>query len=188
MLDPQLLAPERVRPLLRREYERLVELGVFEDERIELLRGQLVVMSPQGEWHSTITARIHEMLLRSLDESFDVRSHSPFAAAEDSEPEPDVSVSRKLKRRKYHPRRALLLVEVAEISLRKDRDIKASIYAENGAPEYWIVDVEAKCVHVYSRPRAGIYTQVVQVKKSGFLRPTELPGVKLSVTKLFGGT
>ena len=68
MLDPSLLAPERIRPyrlLQRKQYDRLVERGVFtEDDRIELLRGQLVEMSPQGEPHSTITARLHELFVR----------------------------------------------------------------------------------------------------------------------------
>src|SRR5687768_4755289 len=77
MLDPALLAPETVRPLRRREYEQLVELGVFENERIELLRGQLVTMSPQGAPHSSITARIAQYLIRRLDDTYEVRSHSP---------------------------------------------------------------------------------------------------------------
>lgn len=184
MLDPVLLAPEKVRPLLRHEYERLVELGAFEDERVELLRGQLVTMSPQGAPHSTITARIAQRLIRALDRSFEVRSHSPFAATEDSEPEPDVSVSRRPRRRAYHPSKALLLIEVAASSLRIDRKIKSAIYAENGAPEYWIVDVRSKSVHVFTRPRNGEYT-ISKHLRAGALRPTELPGVKLTVAQLF---
>lgn len=187
MLDPKLLAPEKVRPLMRREYERLVELGVFEDERIELLRGQLVTMSPQGAPHSTITARLAQHFSRKLDiDEYDVRAHSPFAATDDSEPEPDVSVSRRRKRGVYHPSKALLLVEVAERSLRIDRKIKSEIYAENGAPEYWIVDVGAKIVHVYTDPVDGEYTKIRQVPRSGVLRPTKVPGIRLSVAAIFG--
>lgn len=187
MLDPALLAPEKPRPLRRREYEQLVDLGAFEDERIELLRGQLVTMSPQGASHATVTARIAQFLIRALDDSFDVRSHSPFAATDDSEPEPDVSVSRKQRRRAYHPSKALLLVEVAESSLRKDRKIKSAIYAENGAPEYWIFDVRSKTVFVYTRPYDGVYTHVGRRSRGDVLRPTQLPGVALSVSKMFSG-
>lgn len=187
MLDPRLLAPERVRPLLRREYDRLVELGAFQDERVELLRGQLVVMSPQGGAHATITARLHGMLVEAIGiEQFDIRSHSPFAALEDSEPEPDVSVSKRRKSNAYHPSHALLVVEVADSSLRIDRQIKAAIYAENGAPEYWIVDVRKKVVYVFSKPKGGTYADVVEVPRTGTLRPTKLPGVRVSVAKLFG--
>ena len=186
MLDPAVLAPETVRPLMRREYERMVELGMFEDERIELLRGQLVTMSPQGAPHSTITARLAQWLSRRLDDRYDVRAHSPYAATEDSEPEPDVSVSRRQRKRAYHPSTALLLVEVAESSLRKDRKIKSEIYADNGAPEYWIVDVRTKTVHVYTRPRDGEYT-VVRSMKTGYLCPSRIRGVRISIRKLFRG-
>lgn len=186
MLDPAVLAPERIRPLMRREYERLVELGVFEDERVELLRGQLVEMSPQGEAHSTLTARIATQLIRAIDpERYDVRSHSPYAATDDSEPEPDVSVSLRKKKRAYHPSQALLLVEVAESSLRKDRVIKAGIYAENNAPEYWIVDVRSSCVYVYSHPLNGEYTVTRRLRRGHTLRPLHLD-VSISVSSLFG--
>lgn len=185
MLDPSVLAPERIRPLRRCEYEQLVELGAFEDERVELLRGQLVEMSPQGEAHATISARLHALFVRALDDSYEVRGHSPFAATDDSEPEPDVSVSRSKRRRAYHPSKALLLIEVAESSLRKDRQIKASIYAEAAAPEYWVVDTRARCVHVYSHPRGGRFTVVRRVGRDEVLRPMKLD-VAIRVATLFG--
>ncbi|MBA3457477.1 MAG: Uma2 family endonuclease [Deltaproteobacteria bacterium] len=187
MLDPALLAPEKVRPLLRREYEQLVELGVFEDERVELLRGQLVTMSPQGASHATVTARLAQYLIKMLDDAFDVRSHSPFAATDDSEPEPDVSVSRRQRRRAYHPSKALLLIEVAESSLRKDRRIKSAIYAENGVPEYWLFDLRTRTVFVYTRPQHGLYTLVEKRGRGDSLRPTKLAGVALSVSKVLSG-
>ena len=160
MLDPAMLAPEKLRPLLRREYEQLVELGVFEDERIELLRGQLVTMSPQGPPHATVTARLAQHLIRALDDSFDVRSHSPFAATDDSEPEPDVSVSRRQRRRAY---------------------------AENDTPEYWVFDLRTKTVFVHTRPANGTYTLVEKRGRGDVLRPTRLPGLALSVSKMFSG-
>ncbi|MBA3392456.1 MAG: Uma2 family endonuclease [Deltaproteobacteria bacterium] len=187
MLDPAVLAPETLRPLRRREYEQLVELGTFDDERVELLRGQLVTMSPQGASHATVTARIAQHLIRALDDSFDVRSHSPFAATDDSEPEPDVSVSRRQRRHAYHPSKALLLIEVAASSLRKDRDIKAAIYAENGAPEYWIFDIRTKTVHVYTRPRSGRYASTEKRVRGDVLRPTTLPEISIAVSKMFSG-
>jgi Uma2 family endonuclease len=185
VLDPQLLAPETIVPrrrlLSRRDYDRLVERGAFGDERIELLRGQLVEMSPQGMRHSFITGALAQRLSRELDESYRVLSHSPFAATDDSEPEPDVSVSRRTTRARYHPSKALLLVEVSESTLLKDRVLKAAIYAESRAPEYWIVDIRTRSVFVHTDPVGGIYRSIVQLRKRDVLRPRRLPAIAISV-------
>lgn len=176
MLDPRLLAPERMRPLKRVEYDKLVEAGYLVDERIELLRGFLVEMSPQGEPHSRLTAWFAQKLIRALPfPKYDVRSHSPFAATEDSEPEPDVSVSIR-QRNGGHPNRALLLIEVAGSSLTKDRKVKTSIYAEAGVPEYWIVNLRKRAVEVLTDPTPTGYATTV-VKRAGLLRPTKLSRV-----------
>ncbi len=100
-----------IRKLSRREYDKLVDLGVFEDERVELLRGMLVTMSGQGGPHSAITSWLAQRLTRLLDESFDVRAHSSYAATEDSEPKPDISVSRRAPGNFAHPDAALLLID-----------------------------------------------------------------------------
>lgn len=183
-LEPGAIAA-RGRLLSRRAYDKLVARGVFEDERIELLRGRLVAMSPQGNAHATVTARLAQRLIRSLDESYDVRSHSPFAATDDSEPEPDISVSRRLRsKRVYHPSRALLLVEVSASSTRVDREIKAGIYAENRVPEYWIVDLRTKSVFVHTQPLGSVYRSIIQLRRRDILRPTRLPSIEIAVADI----
>lgn len=177
MLDAALLAPERVRPLKRAEYEALVEAGYLADERVELLRGVLVEMSPQGHAHARVTAWFARELILALGRRFDVRSHSPFAATDDSEPEPDVSVSSH-RRDGKHPARARLLIEVSDSSLRKDRRLKTEIYAEAGVPEYWIVDVRHRVVEVLTDPTPTGYATTIR-KTAGLLRPTMVPGVAL---------
>jgi Uma2 family endonuclease len=151
----------RIRPLRRVEYDRLVQVGVFEDERIELLRGALVEMTPQGAPHADCAAQLARMLILALGERASVRAHSPFAASEDSEPEPDVAVYPPRRYAHDHPQTAHLLIEVADSSLRKDRDIKSAIYAEASAPEYWIVDLVHGTVEVRSAPSDGHYTRTV---------------------------
>lgn len=178
MLDLEHLAPQRLKIWTRSEYDRLVALGAFHDERIELLRGQLVTMSPQGEPHAGITAWFMQALVRALDPSYEVRAHSPFAASDDSEPEPDVSVS--CPEGGGHPRSALLIIEVSDSSLRIDRSIKAGIYARNGVPEYWIVDVQARAIEIRTQPADDGYAHVDRVA-TGLLRPTLLPSVVLDV-------
>ncbi|HEY4179945.1 MAG TPA: Uma2 family endonuclease [Kofleriaceae bacterium] len=182
MFDPALLAPERVRPLKRREYEKLVDLGVFGDERVELLRGVLVEMSPQGNKHSGITAWFAMALARATTERYEVRSHSPFAASSDSMPEPDVSVSRPRADGK-HPRSqdALLLIEVSGSSIVKDRTIKTEIYAAAGVPEYWIVNTKNRTIDVLRQPSKTGYKRVVRREIDSVIRPLKVRGVSIRV-------
>ncbi len=185
MFDPEHVAPERIRGLARVEYDRLVELGMFEDERVELLRGVLVTMSPQGAPHILVTAWFHEELVRALERSFLVCSHSPLAASEDSEPEPDVSVCKRPLGVEL-PSSPLLLIEVSDSSLRKDRRIKTSIYAEAGCPECWIVNISGAelMVEVYRDPRDGVYQHVETLRVGDVLRPVALPDVELRIADI----
>jgi Uma2 family endonuclease len=188
MLDPADIAPAKLRPLLRREYDRLVDLGVFDDQRIELLRGQLVEMSPQGEEHSDAVSWLCHHLSRMLDPvDWEVRPQVPFAATSDSEPEPDVYVTRARRHRprRGHPRIAELVIEVSKSSQRIDRTVKRHIYAEAKVPEYWLVDVEARIIEVFTEPKAGDYTRVRQVSR-GMLRPKHVPGVRIAIAEIPG--
>ena len=186
MFDVPALAPAGIRRLSRAEYDRMVALGMFEDERLELLYGVLCAMSPQGAPHATITAWLQQRLVRALDESYDVRAHSPFASSEDSEPEPDISVARTRGGEHEHPSSALLLIEVSESSLRRDREIKARLYAETGVPEYWIVDLSTDelTVEVYTEPSSRGYRHIETYGADRTLRPTRLPGVAIAIAEI----
>lgn len=176
MFDPDLLKPETIRRFTRREYDRLVDLGVFEDERIELLRGMLVTMSPQGGPHATISSWLMQRLVLALGMDFDVRGHCPYAATDDSEPEPDISVSRRIAGLLEHPTQPLLVIEVSDSSISKDRKIKAPIYAEAGAPEYWLVNISGDelSVEVHTQPTPKGYRSVEILRDGDVLRPTRL--------------
>jgi len=174
--------PLRIRPLRRVEYDRLVELGVFgKDDKIELLRGALVEMSPQGSQHADCAGVLMTLLIRMLGDRASVRAHSPFAATEDSEPEPDVGVYPPRRYAGAHPKTAFLVVEVAESSLRKDRGLKSEIYAENGVPEYWIVefladrDTPTVPTDRYAAMAALRRDRVVAIRIYGSGREIELP-------------
>jgi len=170
----------RVRPLRRIEYDRLVALGVFEDEKIELLRGALVEMSPQGSPHADCAAQLAQLLIRRLADLGHVRAHSPFAATEDSEPEPDVAVYPPGRYAAGHPETAFLLVEVADSSLRKDRGLKSEIYAENGVPEYWIVDLVHGTVEVRTQPVDGQYARLQTYRRGERIALAAFPEVVLA--------
>ena len=151
-LDPRSIEPERIRPLRRVEYERLVREGAFEDERVELLFGQLVVMSPTDPSHDTSVTVLTYLLVGALGERAWVRTQCSFAASDDSEPLPDIVVGPREPSWDEHPSQAYLVIEVARTSLRKDRGPKARLYGSVAVDEYWIVDVEGGCVHVFREP------------------------------------
>jgi Uma2 family endonuclease len=185
VLDPAPLYPEKLRPLRRVEYERMVELGLFEDERIELLRGALVAMSPQKGPHANGTARLGESLIVALAGRAHVRQHSPIALSEDSEPGPDIAVVALGDYSKEHPATALLVVEVADSSLRKDRQVKADLYAEAGINEYWILNVVDLVLEVHRDPAGDHYASVTSHGRSATVSMLAFPDVHVRVADLF---
>jgi Uma2 family endonuclease len=176
-----LVAPERVRPLRRVEYERMVQDGLFADERVELLQGVIVEMSPQGTRHAATIQRLTSRLAPVLAGRAEVRVQLPLAVAVDSLPEPDVAVVLPGDYDLAHPTTALLVVEVAESSVNKDRQVKADLYARAGVPEYWIANVAAGLIEVHDEPAEGRYTRVTPRRGGELLRPRAFPDIELRV-------
>ena len=175
-----------VRPLRRAEYERLVEAGAFESERVELLEGFLVEMSPQRASHASAIEVLTELLYLARQPGRKVRVQLPLALGDESEPEPDLCVVPAGDHRERHPSEALLVIEVAESSLAKDRR-KSAIYARAGVPEYWLVDVENQRVEVRTQPENGAYLRLETVARGGELSSASLPGLNVSVDRIFAG-
>ena len=175
------------RPIAVVEYHQMIDAGVFgEDERIELLAGAIVRMSPQSLAHVHAIVYLTELLARALPARFQLRCQVPLTLAR-SEPEPDFAVveRRAAQRAARHPKTAVLVIEVAVDSLDKDR-AKAAIYAEASVQEYWIVDVAHRCVEVRRRPRRtlGAYAEHA-VARSGELTSAALPGIAVPIAALF---
>ena len=184
MLDLERLAPETVRPISRAEYDEMVALGMFEDERVELLHGVLVRMSPQGVPHALGVQRVNLILTVAVAGRAIPRPQLPFAAGDDSEPEPDFAIVPLDYCETDHPSQALLVVEVASSSLSKDRHIKADLYAAAGIPEYWIVNLVDECVEVHTEPRDGSYTEETRQARGGRLTLAALPNITVEVDSL----
>lgn len=184
VMERDWLDPDERRPLRRAEYDRLIELGMFNGENIELLHGHLVLREPQGPEHFDITGRIHELLLRALGDRARVFSHSGIAATEDSEPEPDVLVVPPGDYRREKPSTALLLVEVSHSSLKRDRSVKADLYEAVGVPEYWIVDLVHRIVEVRDRPANGTYGRLRTVGPDERIALVTFPDVSFSFEQI----
>jgi Uma2 family endonuclease len=176
------LAPERVRPLKRVEFERLVDAGVFDDERVELLDGAIVEMSPQSALHAATIRRLTKTLVLAAADRAEVCPQLPFAASDVSLPEPDLALVPPGASDEAHPDRALLVVEVALASLRKDRLLKTEIYARAGVPEYWIVNLAERVVEIHTSPRDGAYAAVRAVGRTETIRLVALPDVAVAVS------
>jgi Uma2 family endonuclease len=160
MISGELVSPDKQRPLRRAEYERLVELGSFQGEKLELLYGRLIIMSPQGVRHAFSITRLTMVLARALGDRANVRVQLPFAASDDSEPEPDLAVVPAAEYLDEHPKQAFLIIEVSESSVDEDRRLKAPLYAGANVPEYWIVDLCGGVVEVHAEPIGGVYKTV----------------------------
>jgi Uma2 family endonuclease len=172
-----------IRPLKRREYDRLVDLGYFDNERLELLEGMLILASPPSERHATSVTQLNSVLTPALMRKAEVRVRAPFAASDESEPEPDIAVVPFGDYIDDHPTRALLIVEVADSSLDKDH-AKAKLYAVSGVPEYWIVNLNRNVIEVHRSPGATGYSEVSFVGRGQKLQITAFPEIELTADEV----
>lgn len=143
-------------PLTRAEYDELVTRGAFDDARVELLYGRVVPISPIGPSHRYSVTRLAKLLIRALGDRAGVHVQSPFAAPNESEPEPDIAIVPPGDYLDDHPQSAWLIIEVADSSLGRDR-AKARLYAAAGVPEYWIVNLVDETIEVHRAPGHAAY-------------------------------
>lgn len=177
------------RPISVAEYHRMIDAGILdEDERVELLEGVIATMSPQNDPHSFALEELNSILVPQVQGRFRVRIQSPVTLGDRSEPEPDaVIVPPRSVRGRGHPTSALLVIEISDTSLRRDRGVKSRIYARGGVPEYWIVNLKERCIEVYRDPdaAAGTYLASLHVPAGQEARPILVPGVVVPVAALF---
>jgi Uma2 family endonuclease len=170
------------------EYERLVELGIFgEDERLELIDGDIVEMAPIGHLHAVSASNLHELLIFGLRRRAFVWGNGPARVAIDSVPQPDLAL---LRRRSYRtgsprPEDVLLIIEIADSSLRYDRTIKLGLYAHARIAEYWIVDVAGEAIEVYRAPEGDGYRELRRIGRGESITPAAFPDVAIGVDDVF---
>ncbi len=173
------------------EYERMIEAGILnEDDRVELLRGEIVEMAAIGLKHSGCVARLEHILHEQVGRRAIVWVQNPILLPNDSMPEPDVAL---LKWRddfysesRPTPEDVLLLVEVADTSLLSDRVAKVPIYAQAGINHVWLVNLMDNLIEVYSKPSGSKYTNTRQVQQSSNLALPFDAGVMLDVSDILG--
>jgi Uma2 family endonuclease len=175
----------------REEYYRMGELGLFHGQRVELIEGEIMVLSPQNWPHTSTVARVEEVLRRVLGTAFWVRTQFPLNLST-SDPEPDVSVvAGRLQDYSDHPTTAVLIVEVSDSTLAYDRTRKASLYARAGIADYWIVNLVNNQVEVHRDPRPDPaqfyghgYASVIVLVPPAVVNPLASPQVSLAIADL----
>jgi Uma2 family endonuclease len=173
------------------DYYRMAEVGILgPDARVELIEGDIIDMAPPGSLHAAAVHRLTEVLVRAVEGKASVLAQNPVRLSELSEPQPDLAL---LKRREdfyseHHPRPGdiLLVVEIADTSLRFDRDTKVSLYAVHGIPEMWLVDLRGRKLIRHLVPGQGMYTLVDEPDLGVPLEISALPGITIDLKRLVG--
>ena len=172
------------------DYHQMIEAGVLdEDDRVELLEGKIVCMSPQRPFHAASVQRSSRLLFKLLSDRAEIRIQLPVILGDDSEPEPDIAVVR-FDDHEYsfrHPEASdiYLLIEVADWTISKDRKQKARIYGKNQVLEYWILDIQKRQVYVFRQPQDGIYREELIFSSSDSVAMQAFPDVAIALDALF---
>jgi Uma2 family endonuclease len=166
------------------EYHRMIVTGILNERRVELLKGEIVEMSPEGEPHAYFSSEAGEYLTRLLGNLAMIRHSKPITLPNDSEPEPDIAIVQRLGREylEHHPNpeNIFWLIEYSDSSLDKDLQTKSKIYAEVGILEYWVVNLKRRQLVVFRDPQDGEYASKVTLKV-GMIYPLAFPDVAVSV-------
>ena len=168
------------------EFEQIAAAGIFgEDERFELLEGEIVAMSPLGPQHSATVTRLTELFYELGNPSITIRVQDPIRLGDYSVPQPDVAIVNRRGDRYAgghpEPEDVLLLIEVSESSFAYDRDVKLPLYARAGIAEVWLVALLPQVVEVYRAPNDNGYGEKRTLRRGDTLAPLHLPGAKLAI-------
>jgi len=179
------------RPFTVAEYHRIAEAGILtEDDRVELLGGEIVQMTPIGSWHAACVARLTHLFVGRLQGRAQVNVQNPIHLSEHSEPQPDLALLHPRPDFYAHahpgPADVFLLVEVADTSSEVDRAVKIPLYARAGIAEVWLIALADDAVEVHRRPTAEGYQDVQRVRRGGQLAPQALPDVSVGAAEILG--
>lgn len=171
------------------DYQRMGQVGILsEDDRVELIDGEVVAMTPTGSRHNACVDAVNRAMVVGAGDNAIVRVQGSVRLDLYHEPEPDVVLLRpqadSYASRLPGPADILLIVEIAESSVEYDRDMKARIYAASGVPEYWLADLGANLVSCYAAPQGGTYRTLRQYRRGQTITPHMLPHCPVAVDLL----
>ncbi|MFH1739778.1 MAG: Uma2 family endonuclease [bacterium] len=180
--------------LLRRhftvdEYYRMAETGILsEDDRVELIEGEIIQMTPIGSRHASHVKRLNQFFSCNLGARVIVSVQDPIRVDQHSEPQPDIVLLR--PRSDFYaeahpkPEDVFLVVEVADTSIDFDRQVKTPLYAKADILEVWLVDISGGSIEVYREPSLRGYEQVERFQRGQDLSPQAFPDIKLPAAEM----
>lgn len=170
------------------DYHHMIEAGILVDRQVELINGEIVEMSPEGEPHAYISDEAGEYLTYLLGDRAKVRQSKPITMPQSSsEPEPDIAIAQRLGREylEHHPypENIFWLIEYSRSSLRKDLEVKTKLYGSAGIPEYWVINLRTMELIVFRSPNEAGY-QSQQTITQGTIAPVAFPDLAVEVERL----
>ncbi|HJQ34132.1 MAG TPA: Uma2 family endonuclease [Pyrinomonadaceae bacterium] len=173
------------------EYERMGQFGIFsEDKRVELVCGEVILMSPIGERHAACVDFLTQFITLRLRHSAIVRVQNPVQLDDYSEPQPDITVLKPradfYRHTHPHPEDMLVVIEVSDTTLDYDRKVKLPLYAAAGIPEAWLVNLPEERIEVYGDPAGGEYRSARSYARGRRLQSHTLASLRVSVSKVLG--
>jgi Uma2 family endonuclease len=188
---PTMAAYAKTRQFTVDEYYRMADAGILtEDDRVELIDGEIIEMPPIGSPHASCVLRLNRFFDRSVGESALVSVQNPLHLDDRSEPEPDVMLLRPRADfyRSGHPTAAdvLLLIEVSDSTIAFDRGVKIPLYARHRIPEVWLVDIGEDAIHVYRDPSPTGYRTVATHGRGERLTPSSFSDLSFAVDEILG--
>lgn len=173
------------------DYHRMIEVGLLNERRVELLNGDIVDMAPEGPEHAQLNTDTADYLRELLGNRALVRDAKPITLPENnSEPEPDLAIVQPLRAiyRTHHPypENIFWLIEYANTTLSKDLETKRKTYAASEIQEYWVVDLKHRRLKVFREPVDYNYASE-STFTTGEISPLAFPDIRVSVQRLLGG-
>lgn len=173
------------------DYRKMTESGIInEKDRVELIRGEIVEMSPIGTRHAAYVRRLNTLFSGKLSGRAIVDIQNPVELDDTSEPQPDVALLQ--PRADFYilghpqPRDILLIIEVADTTVKYDREVKIPLYAEDGIVEVWLVDINGQSIEVYREPTPNGYQNVRQLGRGASLSILAFPDLAIAVNEILG--
>ena len=166
------------------DYHRMIAAGILDNRRVELLRGEIVEMTPEGEPHAYFSSEAGEYLIQLFRNRATIRIGKPITLPNDSEPEPDITIVQRLGREylQHHPypENIFWVIEYSNSSLDKDLETKSQVYAQANILEYWVVNLKTRQLIVFRNPQTGKYASQSMLT-DGTIYPIAFPDVSIPV-------